>query len=200
MGPSSATSSGTATAQALARGQFLGLLCDRGGGGNILAPDKTSRPCRFPPSSWAWRCRRCRSGAIARLHGRRGLSRQHRGRRDHELPRDRAVILGSFWLYCLAAFWAGPMRPWSSRSVSRRRLHCPSSAGRAMSFIDGGRGLRRGDRAAARHPATMDLWPPISSRDPCRWSAVAAVSTVSSSSASTSRCRAGPDRGRAAVE
>lgn len=129
--------------------------------GNVLAPDKTLATLPISVFVVGMAVSTLPVGAIARRHGRRAAFLVGTGAGVFAgLVATGAVILGSFWLYCLAAFLGGA---YAAVVLSFRfaAADCVPFEGRAraMSLVMAG-GVFAGVIGPQLVTHTMDLWPP----------------------------------------
>lgn len=169
-----------ATAQALAGANSSVFYATGAVVGNILAPDKTLATLPISAFVVGMAVSTLPVGAIARLHGRRAafLVGTGAGVIAGGLATG-AVLLGSFWLYCLAAFLGGAYAAvvLSFRFAAADCVPFERRA-RAMSFVMAG-GVFAGVIGPQLVTHTMDLWPPyLFAATHVAQAAVAAVSAL----------------------
>ncbi|MER1967633.1 MFS transporter [Castellaniella sp. GW247-6E4] len=129
--------------------------------GNMLAPSKTL--ATLPISIFVVGMATCilPTGAIARRHGRRAAFLAGTGCGVLAgLLAAAAVLLGSFWLFCLATFFGGAYAAvvLSFRFAAADGVS-PALRARALSFVMGG-GVAAGVVGPQLVTYTMYLWPP----------------------------------------
>ena len=139
-------------AQALAGANAVVVYATGSIVGNMLAPDKAL--ATLPLSIFVVGMAACilPAGAIARRHGRRAAFLAGTGCGVLVgLLAALAVVLGSFWLFCLGTFFGGAYAAvvLSFRFAAADGVS-PERRARALSFVMGGGVARRG-RAAAGH-------------------------------------------------
>lgn len=98
--------------------------------GNAIAPDRAL--ATLPIAIFVLGMAACilPFGALARRRGRRAVFMLGTGAGVLTgLLAALAVVTGSFWLFCVAAFWAVPTRRWRSRfALPQRMALAPSVA------------------------------------------------------------------------
>ena len=123
-----------AVAQALAGANSAVVYATGAIIGNTLAPSKAL--ATMPISVFVVGMAACTlpAGAIARRHGRRAAFLAGTGCGVLTgLLSTLAIVLGSFWLFCIATFFGAPMQPWSFRFASPPRIASPRCSARARS-------------------------------------------------------------------
>ena len=148
-------------AQALAGANSVVVYATGAIVGHTLAPDKTL--ATLPISIFVVGMAACilPAGAIARRHGRRAAFLAGTGCGVLVgLLAAAAVVLGSFWLFCLATFFGGAYAAvvLSFRFAATDGVDAPLRA-RALSFVMGG-GVVAGIIGPQLVTYTMHLWPP----------------------------------------
>ena len=170
--------------------------------GNILAPDKTLATLPISAFVVGMAVSTLPVGAIARLHGRRAAFLVGTGAGVIAgLLATGAVLLGSFWLYCLAAFLGGAYAAvvLSFRFAAADCVPFERRA-RAMSFVMAG-GVFAGVIGPQLVTHTMDLWPPyLFAATHVAQAAVAAVSALVPRRRPHPDAEPDRDRGRTAVD
>lgn len=148
-------------AQALAGANAVVVYATGAIVGHALAPDKTL--ATLPVSIFVVGMAACilPTGAIARRYGRRTAFLVGTGSGVLTgLVAAVAVVLGSFWLFCLATFFGGAYAAvvLSFRFAAADGV-APSQRARALSFVMGG-GVVAGVVGPQLVTFTMNLWPP----------------------------------------
>lgn len=148
-------------AQALAGANAVGIYATGAIIGNVLAPDKTL--ATLPVSIFVVGMAACilPAGAIARRHGRRAAFLAGTGCGVlMGLLAALAIFIGSFWLFCLAAFFGGAYAAvvLSFRFAAADGVE-PALRPRALSFVMGG-GVAAGVVGPQLVTYTMHFWPP----------------------------------------
>ena len=148
-------------AQALAGANSVVVYATGSIVGDMLAPNKTL--ATLPISIFVVGMAACilPSGAIARRHGRRAAFLAGTGCGVLVgLLAAAAMVLGSFWLFCLATFFGGAYAAvvLSFRFAAADGVS-PSRRARALSFVMGG-GVVAGVIGPQLVTYTMYLWPP----------------------------------------
>jgi len=148
-------------AQALAGANSVVVYATGAIVGHVLAPDKTL--ATLPISIFVVGMAACilPAGVIARRHGRRAAFLAGTGCGVLVgLLAAAAVVLGSFWLFCLATFFGGAYAAvvLSFRFAAADGVDAPRRA-RALSFVMGG-GVLAGVIGPQLVTYTMHLWPP----------------------------------------
>ncbi|GAB1575816.1 MFS transporter [Bordetella petrii] len=148
-------------AQALAGANSVVVYATGAIVGDMLAPSKTL--ATLPISIFVVGMAACilPAGAIARRHGRRAAFLAGTGCGVLVgLLAAAAVVLGSFWLFCLATFFGGAYAAvvLSFRFAAADGV-APSLRARALSFVMGG-GVVAGVIGPQLVTHTMYLWPP----------------------------------------
>ncbi|NYT60829.1 MFS transporter [Alcaligenaceae bacterium] len=148
-------------AQALAGANAVVVYATGSIVGNVIAPDKSL--ATLPISIFVVGMAACimPMGAIARRYGRRAAFLAGAGCGVLVgLLAAMSVVLGSFWLFCLATFFGGAYAAvvLSFRFAAADGVE-PSKRARALSFVMGG-GVAAGVIGPQLVTYTMDLWPP----------------------------------------
>lgn len=148
-------------AQALAGANSVVVYATGSIVGNVLAPDKSL--ATLPISIFVVGMAACilPMGAIARRHGRRMAFLAGTGCGVLVgLLSALAVVLGSFWLFCLATFFGGAYAAvvLSFRFAAADGVE-PAMRARSLSFVMGG-GVAAGVIGPQLVTYTMDFWPP----------------------------------------
>lgn len=150
-----------ATAQALAGANSAVFYATGAIIGNVLAPDRTLATLAISVFVVGMAACTLPAGAIARHHGRRAAFLVGTGAGILAgLLAMVAIVLGSFWLYCVSAFLGGA---YAAVVLSFRfaAADCVPSdrRARAVSFVMAG-GVFAGVLGPQLVTHTMDLWPP----------------------------------------
>ena len=166
-------------AQALAGANAVVVYATGSIVGNMLAPDKAL--ATLPLSIFVVGMAACilPAGAIARRHGRRAAFLAGTGCGVLVgLLAALAVVLGSFWLFCLGTFFGGAYAAvvLSFRFAAADGVS-PERRARALSFVMGG-GVGRRGRAAAGHAHHVPVARPYVRRHLHRAGGVAAASAL----------------------